>query len=181
MLKELNLIVRPWTRRKGDAVDHMIRACHYLNRWPGTTVAVFRLESNTNPVGVIVYSLPPREIFKRYNVTLAWELSRLWVSDEMPRNTESWFIAQTVRWIRRNRPSVGALVSYADPSQGHVGTIYKASNWKADGRTDQERKTPRFDLVANGKRYGRASHVPNGQVVERLPRVSKYRFVMHLS
>jgi hypothetical protein len=156
--------------------------------------AVFRLDSVGVPVGVITYSLPPREIFKRYSVTLAWELSRLWVSDEMPRNTESWFIAQTIRWLRKNRPDVELLVSYADPSRGHQGTIYKAANWKPDGKTDQERKTPRFDYLVQqpqremdfiegankGKKCGRAAHVPKGATVERLPRVSKFRYTYRM-
>lgn len=179
-LEKLQLSVRLCGRRKGDAVDRMVRESHYLHRWPGTAVAVFCLRSFDVPVGVIVYSLPPREIFKRYRVQLAWELSRLWVDDAMPRNTESWFIAQTVRWVRRMHPSVKALVSYADPSQGHQGTIYKASNWESDGRTDEERKTPRFDLVAGGKKYGRACHVPKGIPVTRLPRVSKFRYVYRI-
>jgi hypothetical protein len=70
-------------------------------------------------------------------------------------------------------------VSYADPSVGHVGTVYKASNWMADGRTDDERKSPRCDYVdANtGKKYSRKSHIPAGAKVQRVPRVSKFRFV----
>jgi hypothetical protein len=78
---------------------------------------------------------------------------------------------------QRHRPEVAALVSYADPSAGHAGTIYKAANWTADGRTDQERKTPRFDYAdaATGKRYSRRGHVPEGVVIQRVPRVSKHR------
>ena len=64
-------------------VDWMIGK-HYLKRWPGTVMRVFRLDYNGAPCGVCVYSLPPRESFVRYGVSLAWELSRLWITDEMP-------------------------------------------------------------------------------------------------
>lgn len=159
----------------------MIRDGHYLRRWPGTLVVVFRLDYFDRPVGVLTYSLPPRETYKRYGVALCWELSRLWVDDEMPRNTETWFIARTIDWILANRPDVECLVSYADPSRGHVGTIYKAGNWTPDGRTDDERKSPRCDLRGtDGKMYSRQSHVPEGSTVERVPRVSKFRFVYML-
>lgn len=180
-LERLSLKVRVGGSRRGDAVDRMVRLNHYLRRWPGTAVAVFRLDSASVPVGVITYSLPPREVFKRYGVRLAWELSRLWITDAMPKNTETWFIAQTIHWLQRNRPDVELLVSYADPSWGHTGTIYRAGNWTGDGMTDEDRKTPRFDLVCEGKKYGRASHVPQGKAVERLPRSSKYRFIYRMT
>jgi len=75
------------------------------------------------------------------------------------------------------------LVSYADPSAGHSGVIYRAANWKSDGRTDDDRKTPRFDYAdANsGKKYSRASHIPIGTDIKRVPRVSKWRFIYSLT
>lgn len=169
------LSIRPAQRTE---VDWMVKA-HYLGKWPGVVVATLALCHDETPVGVIVFALPPSQTYKRYG-GLTWELARLWVDDSEPRNTESWFIAKAVKWVKRNRPDVVALVSYADPSAGHAGTIYKASNWIADGRTDQERKTPRFDYEANGKRYSRRGHVPEGVEVHRIPRISKWRFFYRL-
>ena len=149
---------------------------HYLHRWPGVVTGVLGLRRDVL-VGVIVFALPPRETFKRYGVNRAWELARLFIEDSEPANTESWFIAQAIRWIKKNRPDVQLLVSYADPGAGHSGTIYRASNWISDGRTDQERKTPRFDYCWQGKIYSRRGHVPAGVIPERVPRRSKYRFI----
>lgn len=159
----------------------MIRA-HYLGKWPGVCVLSLGLFHEGNPKGLVVFALPPRETAKRYGCAV-WELARLWVSDEMPKNTETWFTARSIRYIRRARPDVGALVSYADPSEGHEGVIYRAGNWRADGRTDQERKTPRFDYkdAVTGKQYSRRSHVPEEATVVRVPRVSKHRFVYRLT
>lgn len=159
----------------------MVRTRHYLKRWPGTTVAIFLLSSHGAPVGVCVYSLPPAETFKRYGVALAWELSRLWISDDMPHNTESWFIARTVDWVKRHRPEVECLVSYADPSQGHSGTIYKASNWTSDGMTDDERVSPRKDYYVGAKKYSRKGHLPAGVAFERVARISKFRYIYRLN
>jgi hypothetical protein len=101
------------------------------------------------------------------------------MNDE-PCNTESWFIARSVRYVKRFHRDVVALVSYADPSVGHSGTIYRASNWREDGRTDDERQTPRFDYIADGRRYSRASHVPADLDIQRIARVSKHRFWLPL-
>jgi hypothetical protein len=159
----------------------MIKA-HYIGKWPGVCVLILGLAHAEKLVGVIVYALPPRETSKRYG-GITWELARLWIHDEVPTNAETYLISQSVKYIRRNRPEVACLVSYADPSAGHAGTIYKAANWKNDGRTDQERKTPRFDYAnaATGKRYSRKGHVPPGVEIKKIPRVSKHRFVYRLS
>jgi hypothetical protein len=35
-----------------------------------------------------------------------------------------------------NKKQIGDLVSFADPSHGHAGAVYRASNWKqVDHRT----------------------------------------------
>lgn len=152
---------------------------HYLRKRPAVVVACFMLLIDGMARGCAVYALPPKQTAVRYG-GMTWELARLFIDDEVPANAETFLIAATVKAIRKAHPSVKMLVSYADPSAGHAGTIYKAANWKADGRTDQERKTPRFDYAANGRRYSRRAHVPVGAVVERIPRVSKHRFVMVL-
>ena len=83
-----------------------------------------------------------RGVYRSRDGGETWELARLWLEDSVPQNAETWLIAKAVKYIRQNLPAVKVLVSYADPSAGHRGTIYKAANWIADGRTDQERKTP---------------------------------------
>lgn len=151
---------------------------HYIGRWPGVVVLILGLRHNGRLRGGIVFALPPRETAKRYG-GVTWELARLWIEDGVPTNAESWLIAQAVRHIRKTRPEVQTLVSYADPSVGHTGQVYKAANWIADGRTDDERKTPRFDYAdaATGKKYSRRGHVPEGVTIKRVPRISKHRFL----
>lgn len=113
---------------------------------------------------------------------LAWELARLFIEDDTPTNAETWFVARAIRWIRKNRCDVQCLVSYADPSVGHQGVIYQAGNWIRDGRTDQDRKTARFDYEdpETGKHYSRRAHVPDSVVPKRVSRVSKFRYVYWL-
>ncbi len=159
--------------------EPLVRA-HYLKRWPGVCVLTLGMWRGPFLVGVIVFALPPRETMKRYRVSTAWELARLYIMDSEPFNSETWFMAKAIKFIRATHPEVEALVSYADPSAGHSGVIYRAANWQQDGRTDQERKTPRFDYGVAGKTYSRRSHVPEGAKVIRIPRISKFRYVYYL-
>ena len=161
--------------------DPFIQA-HYLRKRPAIVLLCLMMDHDDRPVGCVVYSSPPRELDKRYG-GVTWELSRLYILDEIPKNAETWLIGQSVRYIRRHRPEVQYLVSYADPSAGHQGTIYRAANWATDGRTDEGRKTPRADYVdaRTGKKYGRRGNMPADAIVTRVPRVSKRRFVLALA
>jgi hypothetical protein len=150
---------------------------HYLHKWPAVVMGVHVMRVDDYPVGVIVYAMPPRETEARYGGS-TWELARLWVDDAMPRNSETWFVAQSMRILKRTGTPM-FVVSYADPAHGHKGIIYRAGNWQRDGMTDEGRKTPRHDYVVAGKRYGRSAHAGTAQV-ERVPRGSKYRYMMQL-
>ena len=60
------------------------------------------------------------------------ELNRLWISDELGRNAESYLIATSIKLIKQINPKVVAIQSFADGRLG-CGTIYKASNFKYYG------------------------------------------------
>lgn len=112
-------------------VDHLVKA-HYLHRRPGVVTFCVVMETDGIAIGMVMFALPPRETSVRYG-GLTWELARLFITDDAPCNSESWLIAQSIRLVRAHHPHVENLVSYADPSVGHTGVVYKASNWIADG------------------------------------------------
>lgn len=92
---------------------------------------VFKLVSKETDelVGVAIFGKP---MGKSYNKSNTLELRRLCLIDDTPKNSESYFIAGALRWLSKNT-SYAQIVSFADPNHGHVGTIYKASNFKYDG------------------------------------------------
>lgn len=162
-------------------VDYMVRERHYLHKWPAVTVATLALMRGYEAVGVCVFSMPTQAVIQRYG-GLTWELARLWVRDEEPTNTESWFISQAVKWVRKTRPDVIALVSWADLEQGHMGIIYQASSWTFDGMSSDHRKP-----IVDGKHHYRASRVRGAlsdpsslKAVRRVRRTRKIRYVKML-
>jgi len=159
-------------------LDAFIKA-HYLRKRPAIVVLALKMTVRKEPVGMVIYAMPPREADTRYGGK-TWELARLYLLDEIQRNAETWLIGRSVRYIKQHHREVKYLLSYADPSAGHRGTIYQAANWKADGRTDDERKSPRCDYYDDrtGQKYGRRGNMPSDAVIVRKPRVSKWRYVM---
>lgn len=61
-----------------------------------------------------------------------WELRRMAVASDAPKNTPSRFLKIMVMMIKKDRPELKKLVSYQDPVV-HTGTIYKASGWINEG------------------------------------------------
>jgi hypothetical protein len=52
------------------------------------------------------------------------------------KNFASWFLSRCVRSAFDSDSSLKCLVSFADPTYGHSGTIYKAANWTLKGKTN---------------------------------------------
>lgn len=75
------------------------------------------------------------------------EIRRMAFIDDAPKNSESRFLGFIIRHIKKNTDSVG-VISYADKSVGHKGTIYKAANFKLAGETSAS-----LHVFWNGKRY----------------------------
>ena len=99
------------------------------------------------------------------------ELNRLWVDDEFPRNTESWFVARALALLP---PRI--VLSYADTAAGHMGYVYRAANFYYAGWTDMERKTPRFDYITPGMHTRDAFRKGERRFTKRVRRKPKVRY-----
>jgi hypothetical protein len=86
------------------------------------------------------------------------ELRRLALSNVCPKNTASFVIADMIKRIKKKFPELIKLVSYQD-TEVHLGTIYKASNWKQAGQTTlidwntKDRKRNKLQSNANKIRW----------------------------
>jgi hypothetical protein len=110
----------------------------------------FALIDGSDVIGAMFYGkMAMANQYKRFadNPNDVIELRRLCCIDDTPRNTESFFIGNTLRWLKRNT-NIKTVVSYADSEYGHTGVIYKASNFKLEGI----RKGAAV-IMYNGKKY----------------------------
>lgn len=56
------------------------------------------------------------------------EFDRMWLSDDLPKYSETIVISMLLYFLRVARPGIEFLITYADGSVGNTGTIYRASN-----------------------------------------------------
>jgi len=102
-------------------------------------------------IGTMIYGIPAMpDVSKKYcpdNPDIVLELNRLCCIDDTPTNTESYFIGQTFKWLKKNT-KYKVIISFADTAQGHEGIIYKATNFIHSGMT-----TGAKALMVDGERY----------------------------
>lgn len=119
-------------------IKDFIEKYHYSHNINGViSDYCFALYHNKALIGAMIYGrLAMRNQYKKYcsSEKEIMELRRLVCVDDTPRNTESFFIGYTLRWLKKNT-NLKYVISYADSTYGHIGTIYKASNFKLVGKT----------------------------------------------
>ena len=134
-----DFVVKPTTIQY---VKHFVETWHYSSNVNGLRISnVFGLFYKGDLIGAMIYGpLGMANTWKKYadSESEIVELRRLCCIDETPRNTESYFIGKTLRWLKKNT-SYKVVVSYADTFHNHQGTIYKASNFEHCGMTAKGR------------------------------------------
>lgn len=113
------------------AMEIIVRE-HYLHRKAPCSNA-FGLFHGNSIKGVVCYGTPSSAplrggIAGPHNAMNVVELTRLWVCDSVPRNGESFLIGRTLKMSGKE-----IVVSFAEIDQGHVGTVYQATNWLYTG------------------------------------------------
>ena len=132
-------------------IRDFIEQWHYSESINGVMAThCFGLLNGTELIGAILYGrMGMANTWKKYvdREDKLLELRRLCCIDDTPKNTESFFIGQTLRWLKKNT-NVEKVISYADMDYNHEGTVYKASNFKYLGTTSKGRR-----IVYEGKIY----------------------------
>jgi len=130
-----DFIVKPSNLR---VTRDFVEKWHYSRNVNGLRISqIFGLFHEKNLIGAMIYgALGMANNWKKFveAESKVVELKRLCCIDKTPKNTESYFIGKTLRWMKQNS-DYDLVVSYADTYYGHEGTIYKASNFKHMGLT----------------------------------------------
>ena len=162
------------TINKREAIRLAI-ANHYLHRKPPVSFAFGLINANGEIKGIVTFGCPASHHVLmgacKLNPTCVVELNRLWVSDDMPRNSESWFVSRALALLP---PKI--VLSYADTSVGHFGYVYRALNFYYAGWTDMDRKTPRFDYITPDRHSRDAFRNGERRFTERVRRRPKVKY-----
>ena len=129
-------LVQPITKQQAKVI---INKWHYSKVMPRITKLCIGGYKNNNLVAACTlgYGVRPlhtlKKMFPSLEVADYLEIGKLCVSDDMPRNTESYFISRIIKLLKRQMPGVKLLFSWADGIIGKPGYVYQASNFYYGG------------------------------------------------
>jgi hypothetical protein len=127
---------------------------HYAKRIPPVEFSFGLYDDKSILQGVISYGTPVSSGLRNlWNGEFKlMELNRLVVNDGLEKNTLSFFVSQSLKYL----PKPLVLVSYADTSKNHHGYIYQATNWIYTGLS-----VPFKDYYVKGM-----EHLHNGTIMD---------------
>ena len=146
---------RQWLNDMATAHHYMHRPIHAKSVPFGWGIAFDgeEIQPDGAPSGFILFSsihyTKLSGVFGYENLPTKWQvlsLSRLWLHDNLPNNSQTVTIAKALRlvqarWLEVHPPRfpdqpyhIRTIISYAD-TRFHNGTIYRAANFREDGRT----------------------------------------------
>lgn len=115
-----------------------IATFHYSKTMPDSTKYVYAGFLGEKLCGIVVYGMGAGKnqytsIIPNIQNGEYVELTRLWCANDMPKNTESKLISESLKMLPLN---IKLVISFADSSKNHVGTIYQATNWYYLGKNN---------------------------------------------
>lgn len=166
--------------------ENFIKTFHYSKGCSRTAVyrhGLFHKDSDYL-CGAILWLPPTKNCAVSVNPdnwTRVLSLSRLAIHPAILKNGESFLIGRSIRMIKKLQ-KWKSLVTFADMSQGHTGTIYRATNWEYVGESTSNIRwvdsEGRQVSVLSTKSRSVAEMKALGYV--NTGRFRKHKFVMHI-
>jgi hypothetical protein len=167
--------------------QELVKKNHYLHAKAPYKIAFGLISNDTNEIeGVIIYGRGPsgsvfNSICGKEEAKNVIELTRLWVKDGLPKNCESYLIGNTL-----HKTGYDIIVSFADSSQNHIGTVYQATNWIYLGLTKAVLEYKLKGVVTHQYKWFKGYSIKElkefyGDDLYLAPRSRKHRYVYFTS
>lgn len=122
----------------------MIRQYHYSNTLPKLNKYFVGFFLENKLVGVITlgYGTQPLHTIKKLFPSLEtkdyYEIGRMCMTEEMPKNSESQMISALIKWLKIKEPTKKVLFTWADGMLGKVGYVYQSCSFYYAGYSNTD-------------------------------------------
>ena len=123
---------------RGYATE-FIQSLHYSKTMPKLTKHFLGCYSENELVGVLTlgWGTQPKatiaKLFEGLDTKDYYEIGKMCMKEEMPKNSESQMISAVVKWMKVNTPERQFLYTWADGIMGKPGYVYQAANFLYGG------------------------------------------------
>lgn len=133
-----------------SAVDPLIEKHHYSHKTTENSCVSMAVYYHGLLKGAlqIGYGIRPKiKCIEGISTDNIREFDRMWLSDEMPKYSETIVLSLLEHYLRLSHPEIAVLITYADTSAGNTGTIYRAANYQYVGKVKAD-----FYILSDGER-----------------------------
>ena len=162
-----------------ESAKYAVEHWHYTKSLPfGKMVKVGAWENNQF-IGVVIFSFGAnKNIGKPYGLIQieCCELVRIALNNHI--TPVSKIMARAIKMLKKQSSGVRLIISYADTNQGHIGSIYQATNWIYVGETKPTKEyflNGRFVHGTLAKEYGSVKGLKSR------PSSIKHKYIMPLN
>lgn len=167
-----------------EAAKHAVENWHYSKRMPTCKLAKLGVWENDQFIGAVVFGVGATSTLVRpYGLTPQEGCELVRVALKSHGAPVSQILAIALAKIKVRYPGLKLIVSFADPDEGHVGSIYQATNWIYSGKTEK----CKFPVIDGVKRHPRvvADMLDSGRIKSRsdlqwITMPGKYRYLFPL-
>ena len=145
-IMDVGLVLREVSASK---VDPLVVKYHYSHKNTRNRFKSFLINGNQGFMQ-LGYGIRPRmkhTISKQITKDNYCEFDRMWLSDDLPKFSESRTIGLLLSYLKQVYPRIHFMITYADGSVGNTGIIYKATNAFYVGKVKVD-----FYLLPSGER-----------------------------
>ena len=175
------------------AAKYAVEHWHYSRIMPRSKNVYLGVWESNQFRGVIIFGLGAGASTngRKYGLAKSFDVAELERVALLSHNAPvSRIVAIAISMLKHHSPNLRLLVSYADPAQGHNGSIYQAGNWVYVGSTPPDWRLvdakgrmwhPRVVWKTKRKKHfghpGRGIHISQGVRVET---PGKYKYLYPL-
>ena len=119
-----------------EAAKYACLNWHYSRVIPKSKLVKIGVWEDGKFIGVVIFGTGASpQISNPYSLAKneVCELVRIALTKH--KSTVSKILSLSIKFLKNTNPGIRLIVSYADPLQGHNGSIYQANNWIYEGKT----------------------------------------------
>ena len=122
------------TKATNEAIRYACKHYHYSHSVPANPVGYNVYNDAGEWCGCILYALGATpNIGRPYNLPVGGVMELVRVALNGKQGQTSRAVSASLKRLHNDVPQCRLVVSYADVDQGHLGTIYQATNWIYEG------------------------------------------------
>ena len=187
---EIRLRREDWDVRPVSITEarNLVEAHHYAKGASNTGVFIHGLYSRRdNSLAGIAWWLPPTRVAAESVNRERWRqvlsLTRMVIVPGAPKNACSFLLSRSIKAIREDGRFL-SLVTWADEGEGHLGGVYRASNWTYVGANSGDDRwidpTTGRHVARKAGRKSRTAAEMAAMGYVRIGKSRKHKFVIHL-